>query len=434
MELYVHIPFCVRKCKYCDFLSFPADETTKKRYVEALCNEIEYCGRVLPKILIEDNNNLQEFCKNFASADGKKVTKNEEKDAKPHKMGKVAVDTIYFGGGTPTALPSDDLVQILQKIKEEFVANDDAEITFECNPATIDKNGLQKLQKNGVNRLSIGLQSTFDDELELLGRIHNYEEFLQIFSWAREVGFKNLNVDLISALPGQTTEKYKKSLQRLIGLQPEHISSYSLILEEGTPFYELYNKRLEILPDEETDREMYHLTKNLLRENGYERYEISNYAKPGFESKHNSGYWKRIPYLGLGLGASSLINNIRYRKKSDLAEYLQFFGLQEKTCKNANEKDVEIIPQNLIEECEILDVVDQMGEFMYLGLRMSEGVFSEDFQREFHKDLWQVYGDVIEKMEKEGLIIIEKAENGERIFLSEFGMDVSNYVFEKFLD
>ena len=426
MELYVHIPFCVRKCKYCDFLSFPADEITKKHYVEALCNEITYCGRVLPNILIEEKNGLRENEADFA-------TKNEEKTAKASKMGKVAVDTIYFGGGTPTALPVDELVRILQKIKEEFVINDDAEITFECNPATIDKNGLQKLQKNGVNRLSIGLQSTFDDELELLGRIHNYDDFLQIFTWAREVGFKNLNVDLISALPGQTAEKYKMSLRRLIELQPEHISSYSLILEEGTPFFERYNKCLEMLPDEETDREMYHLTKTLLQEAGYERYEISNYAKPGFESKHNSGYWKRVPYLGLGLGASSLINNTRYRKKGDLALYLQIFGMQEKTCKIAKNEKMVIFPMELLEEQEILDIVDQMGEFMYLGLRMSKGVLSEDFYKEFHKELWQVYGDVIEKLVKEGLLIVEKEGEGKRIFLSEFGMDVSNYVFEKFL-
>lgn len=426
MELYVHIPFCVKKCKYCDFLSFAADENTKKRYVEALCNEIIYCANVLPKILIDQKKILMEQNDVWES-------QNEEKTAKPCKMGKVEVDTIYFGGGTPTALPVDDLVQILQKIKEEFVVNDDAEITFECNPATIDKKGLQKLQKNGVNRLSIGLQSSFDDELKLLGRIHNFDDFLEIFYAAREVGFKNLNVDLISALPGQTTEKYKISLQRLIKLQPEHISSYSLILEEGTPFYELYNERLEMLPDEETDREMYHLTKTMLQENGYDRYEISNYAKPGFESKHNSGYWKRIPYLGLGLGASSLINNTRYRKKSDLASYLQIFGLQEKTCRMAKNEKNEIFPQNLIEECETLDVVDQMGEFMYLGLRMSNGVNSEDFFKEFNQELRKVYGEVIDKLERDGLLIVKEEGKGERFFLSEFGMDVSNFVFEKFL-
>ncbi|MBQ8188955.1 MAG: radical SAM family heme chaperone HemW [Lachnospiraceae bacterium] len=426
MELYVHIPFCIKKCKYCDFLSFPADETVKKRYVEALCNEINYSGKALHKILIDKKQNLQEKCEGFWG-------ENEQKAAKARKTGKIEVDTIYFGGGTPTALAADDLVQILQKIKEEFVVNDDAEITFECNPATIDKKGLQKLQKNGVNRLSIGLQSTFDDELELLGRIHNFDDFLRIFEDARAVGFKNLNVDLISALPGQTVEKYKTSIQRLIKLQPEHISSYSLILEEGTPFYELYNGCFEKLPDEETDREMYHLTKTMLQENGYERYEISNYAKPGFESKHNSGYWKRIPYLGLGLGASSLINNTRYRKKSDLALYLQIFGMQEKTCKFAKNEKMEIFPNELIEECETLDVVDRMAEFMYLGLRMCKGVSTTDFQREFNMDLWKVYGDVIEKLEKDGLLKVQKGNNGDRICLSDFGMDVSNYVFEKFI-
>lgn len=380
MELYVHIPFCVKKCRYCDFLSMPADENTKNLYAEALCHEIEYYGRA-------------------------------------------SVETVYFGGGTPSVIGAERLVRILECIRNHFAVREDAEITIEINPATIDKKGLQKLKENGVNRLSIGLQSTNDEELKLLGRIHNYMDFLRMYDHAREVGFKNLNVDLISSLPGQSVERYLESLEKIIELKPEHISSYSLILEEGTPFYEVYSQRPDLLPDEDTDRRMYYLTKDELQRAGYVRYEISNYAKAGCESKHNSGYWKRAPYLGLGLGASSFINHTRWKNISKLKEYLQIWG------------QTEFKRKELFDGCRVekekLTLQDEMAEYMYLGLRMSEGVSMERFEQCFDRKMSEVYGDILEKLEKQELLVIEGQKD--RVYLTDFGMDVSNYVFEKFL-
>lgn len=395
MELYIHIPFCVKKCRYCDFLSMPADEDTRDRYVEALCHEIEAYGRA-------------------------------------------SIETIYFGGGTPSVIGAEKLIRILECVRTHFAVMEEAEITVEINPATIDKKGLQKLRENGVNRLSIGLQSINDEELKLLGRIHDHEDFLRIYDDARKVGFKNLNVDLISSLPGQTVERYLESLEKVIELKPEHISSYSLILEEGTPFYEVYSQRPDLLPKEEEDREMYHQTREKLREAGYESYEISNYAKPGFESKHNSGYWKRIPYLGLGLGASSFMNHARWKNISDLKEYLQIWGQTD--IENAG-KFVGYGPEKemvgtgkgcrIHEEYEKLTLQDEMAEYMYLGLRMSEGISMEEFEQSFGLKMTEVYGDVLKKLEKQGLLVIEGQKD--RVYLTDFGMDVSNYVFEKFL-
>jgi oxygen-independent coproporphyrinogen-3 oxidase len=349
---------------------------------------------------------------------------------------KQEIETVYFGGGTPSVIGADNLIVLLQKIKERFSVKTDVEITVEINPATIDKSGLQKLKEHGVNRLSIGLQSTDDAKLKLLGRVHTYDDFLRVYQTARETGFKNLNVDLISSLPGQTVSEYLQNLQQVIALQPEHISSYSLILEEGTPFYETYAKHPELLPNEEEDREMYHLTKTKLREAGYERYEISNYAKPGFASKHNSGYWKRVPYLGMGLGASSFYDHIRTRNISDLNEYLQIWsdigktedvGKPEKTVKSDEAEEV----KKIIEETEELTLQDEMAEYMYLGLRMSEGVSVLAFETYFGQSMLQVYGDVLAVLKAQKLL--EEDQTNERICLTDFGMDVSNYVFEKFL-
>jgi oxygen-independent coproporphyrinogen-3 oxidase len=333
---------------------------------------------------------------------------------------KQEIETVYFGGGTPSVIGAERLTILLQEIRKDFALNTDAEITVEINPATMDEKGLQTLKENGVNRLSIGLQSANDTELRLLGRVHSYDDFLKIYQFARKVGFKNLNVDLISSLPGQTIDSYLYNLQQVIALQPEHISSYSLIVEEGTPFYEIYGDHPELLPDEDTDREMYHLTKTKLQEMGYERYEISNYAKPGFASKHNSGYWKRTPYLGVGLGAASFDNHKRKKNVSDLKTYLRVW----------NDQNSDILSEGC-EEIEILTLEDEMAEFMYLGLRMSEGVARKDFEENFGKPIQQVYGGVLEQLKRQKLL--EEDLNGERIRLTDFGMDVSNYVFEKFL-
>lgn len=399
MELYLHIPFCVRKCNYCDFLSMPADDETMERYTGALCREIRY------------------YAGNAGgSENGNRVPGN--------------VETVYFGGGTPSVIGADRLVEILRCIRENFALRPDAEITVEINPATIDRDGLQKLYENGVNRLSIGLQSADNRELKLLGRIHNYEDFLHTFAAAREVGFKNLNVDLISSLPGQTVETYVTSLEKLIALGPEHISAYSLIIEEGTPFYETYGAHPELLPDEEADREMYHLTKDKLREAGYERYEISNYAKPGFESKHNSGYWKRVPYLGLGLGASSFLKHARWRNISDLKEYLQIWtDAQGVVCEKGQSAVPVILPG--CEEYDVLSLQDEMAEYLYLGLRMSEGISVSGFEACFGQTLADRYGRQLEELRRDGLLVTDWEKD--RIFLTDFGTDVSNYVFGKFL-
>ncbi len=384
MELYIHIPFCVQKCKYCDFLSMTADEETKERYVEALMCEIAYYGRHM-----------------------------EEADK--------TLETVYFGGGTPTVIGAGNLIRILDCVKSHFRLKEGCEITIELNPATIDGEGLRELYRNGVNRLSIGLQSAHNEELKLLGRIHDYEQFLEVFREVRKAGFQNVNVDLISSLPGQSVEDYKDSLQKVILLNPEHISAYSLILEEGTPFYESYVNHPELLPDEETDREMYHLTKELLKAAGYERYEISNYAKPGFESKHNSGYWKRVPYLGTGLGASSFRGGKRRKNETNLKEYLQNW---KKTSQNT-------VFEGRFDEIYALSLQDEMAEYMFLGLRMSRGISIKGFEECFGKGLFDVYGKVIEKLKKEGLLEVKEEED--RIYLTDFGMDVSNYVFEWFL-
>lgn len=388
MELYIHIPFCVKKCGYCDFLSMVCRESDRKRYVDALCREIAYYGKI---------------------------------------YGMERIDTIYIGGGTPSVLGADALVRILEQVKEKFYVNLHAEVTIELNPATIEKEGLHKLKENGVNRLSIGLQSADNEELKRLGRIHTFEDFLQVYQDARTAGFDNINVDLISSLPGQSVADYEKSLDKVIGLLPEHISSYSLILEEGTLFFRLYGTHPELLPTEEEDREMYRLTRDRLEEAGYERYEISNYARPGFASKHNSGYWKRIPYLGLGLGASSFLDHARWKNIDNLKEYLQIWDEQDGVCERET-------AERYRREWEELTLQDEMAEYMYLGLRMKEGVTAKAFEEAFGRSLHEVYGGIVAGLEKDGLLVVDDR-NGEggRIYLTDYGIDVSNYVFGKFI-
>lgn len=383
MELYVHIPFCVKKCNYCDFLSMPADDTVKKQYVQALKNEIGYYAESLPEKL----------------------------------------ETIYFGGGTPSVLMPEQLTELLDLIRSKFDVCPDAEITIEINPATMEYKGLHKLRKAGFNRLSIGLQSVQNDKLLLLGRIHTYEQFLHIYSDARKAGFQNINIDCMSALPGQFLEEYTEGLHNIISLNPEHISSYSLILEENTPFYEQYANHKELLPDEETDRAMYHETKRILQAAGYYRYEISNYAKAGFESKHNSGYWERVPYLGVGLGASSFIRGYRTRNIGDLKQYISLWTL---TKEPVNE---DLYQQ--YDEIEQLSKEDAMAEYFFLGLRMTRGVSIQQFETQFGCSAFERFSKELQELEKEKLILVDR--NQDRIALTEFGMDVSNWVFEKFI-
>lgn len=399
LSLYIHIPFCVRKCNYCDFLSAPCDEETKQKYVESLCREME------------------ERAKEF-------------QDRK--------VDTVFLGGGTPSILEKKQMEQIMVSLRSSFQILPNAEISMEMNPGTVDRQKLETYKKIGINRLSIGLQSANNEELKILGRIHTWEDFLQTWEMVQEAGFTNVNIDLMSALPGQSLESYEETLRKVLALKPEHISAYSLIVEEGTPFFEWYGEREEEqrgtaaaekilvqssqtmnmemkakqLPDESTDRKMYEMTKKLLEEQGYYRYEISNYARKGYECKHNIGYWKRKEYLGLGIGAASLIGNRRWSNASDLQAYLE------------GEKETE--------EQTILSVTDQMEEFMFLGLRMMEGVSFVEFEKQFGKTLQEVYGVQIAKLEKQGLLKYNQ-ETG-RYALTLQGIDVSNQVFVEFIE
>lgn len=390
LSLYIHIPFCVQKCGYCDFLSAPADEKARDRYVQALLMEIErYRG-------------------------------TETADRK--------IKTLYIGGGTPSILSVNQLDCIIQKIKCTFNFCDDIEASMEMNPGTASKEKCRALYQMGINRLSIGLQSTNDMELKTLGRIHSYEDFLNTYTWCREAGFQNINVDLMAALPYQTAESYTTGLRKIIHLAPEHISAYSLILEEGTPFYQKYNSGCYPLPDEEQERLMYRETEQILAQAGYERYEISNYAKKGYACRHNLVYWQGGDYLGLGLGSSSYMDGVRFHNTTDLNTYVNQCAY--------------------VEDREELSVQAKMEEFMFLGLRVMAGVSGTEFEKRFGKTMEDVYGDVLRKHEEEGLLQIERKEdrkeaaaaepvkgktNIEKVMLTTKGVDVSNYVFADFL-
>lgn len=378
LGIYIHIPFCIRKCAYCDFLSFASEEEARKKYIRSLISEIEQW------------NDIKRW----------------------------HITSIFIGGGTPSVLKKEETALILEAVYNKFQVDDDAEITTEANPGTLTKDKLYTYREHGINRLSLGLQSVHDQELNLLGRIHTYEDFLKGFHMAREAGFKNINVDLMSALPGQTVDSWRKSLSEILRLKAEHVSAYSLIIEEGTPFYEKYaeDARLrdmgedcQILPSEEDERRMYYETRRLTKEYGLEQYEISNYAKPGYECRHNQAYWLRQDYLGFGLGASSLIDNVRFRNTADLAQYN--LGVFKK------------------EETEVLSVQEQMEETMFLGLRMKDGVSLEEFETVFHTPFSAVYGKAVQELKKEGLVHVED----KRILLTEKGFDLSNYTLAQFL-
>lgn len=406
LELYLHIPFCERKCAYCDFLSAPADLPVRISYIKKLQEEIAYYGA---------------------------------------QYGEYQVSSIFFGGGTPTILEGYQLAAILETVKEHFNITTDAEITVECNPGTLTAGKAEKLVQAGFNRLSMGLQSADDRELQLLGRIHNFAQFLESYDLARKAGFQNINVDLMSALPGQTLKSWQDTLQKVTALCPEHISAYSLIIEEGTPFYERFaeDERIReegghprLLPEEDVERQMYELTETFLHTKGYERYEISNYAKPGYECRHNCGYWTRKDYLGLGLGASSLVEHQRFQNTSELKTYLeQEYSPQ---CEGQHERIAETI--QLQEETgltqtghhihiETLDKKSEMEEFMFLGLRLMAGISRQQFEKKIQVTLNSVYGEVLRKLKGEQLI----EEVAGYVRLTEHGIDVSNYVLAEFL-
>ena len=389
ISIYIHIPFCIRKCLYCDFLSAPSTPDCIEQYVCALESEIRF------------------------SPDLNGLTAAEIPDDP-----EIQVDTVFLGGGTPSLLTPDQLERILTAVRKSYRVQDGAEISMEVNPGTADLERLQAYRGAGINRLSIGVQSVDDAELALLGRIHRAGQAEKIFREARRAGFDNINIDLMSALPGQTADKWEQNLRIVCEWGPEHISAYSLIIEEGTPFAEM---DLPPLPSEEEDRLMYHRTQTVLAEYGYQRYEISNYARPGRACRHNCGYWTGHEYLGLGLGASSLIGDRRFKVTASMPEYLRRIRLAD----SGEIKD----PAQYYEEIQQLTLRDRMEEFMFLGLRLTEGVSETEFRRRFGNPIDAVYGPVLARHTDGGLL----ERTGDRIRLTEKGLDLANYVMSDFL-
>ena len=372
LELYIHIPFCMQKCQYCDFLSGPSDQETRDRYIEALLAEIQAVQGVEAYEIV----------------------------------------SVFIGGGTPSVLKAEAIASIMETIQKKFCFSPDAEITIESNPGTVDLAKLKAYRKAGINRLSLGLQSTDSKELRMLGRIHTFEQFKNSLAIARNAGFTNINIDLMSALPGQTIESFTRVLKEAVSLNTEHISVYSLIIEEGTRLYDNIDNYPDI-PDDDDDRKMYALTKEILGQAGYERYEISNYAKDGYACRHNIGYWKRTEYLGLGLGASSLYGENRFSNTRDMQEYLGFSGNTERIRKDVLK----------------LSLKDQIEEFMYLGLRMTEGISEIDFEQNFGQKLENIYGSVLQKYKETGFL--EKTGTNWRF--TRKGIHVSNHILAELL-
>lgn len=376
--VYIHIPFCVKKCSYCDFLSFgnaSEEAGLKAAYVKALCSEISaFKGRAADR----------------------------------------CVTSVFLGGGTPSVMQSEYIKQIFDSLNDAFDISRTAEISIECNPGTVSAEKLETYRECGINRISFGLQSTDDGDLQVLGRIHSFEDFLESYRLARKAGFKNINIDLMSAIPGQTIEKWTENLKRAVELKPEHISAYSLIIEEGTPFYDMYGGMDSMgklpLPDEDAEREMYYITKELLGAHGYERYEISNYSGKGRECRHNCGYWQGTDYAGFGLGAASLFEGYRYSDTSDIKKYI--------SCEWMDGESVHLLSEK-----------ERIEEFMFLGLRMSKGVSAAEFKNRFNRDIEEIYGGRIKMLSENRLLLFD---NG-RWRLTDYGVDLSNRVLAEFL-
>lgn len=374
LSLYIHIPFCAKKCLYCDFPSWQGCESYFEDYTESLLNEIKNGERI------------------YSDYD---------------------ISTIFIGGGTPTVLSPKLLGKITDAVLERYNVESNAEITSEANPGTVDGYKLKEMKAMGINRLSFGVQAWQNNILKALGRIHDRETFLKNLDEAKNAGFENINCDLMFSLPNQTFKDWMETLENFSKLDIQHISAYSLIVEDGTPFKKMQEEGRLLLPDEETDRKMYSAANEMLAKNGFERYEISNFAKKGFESRHNITYWETRPYIGFGLGSHSYFQEERYNNTYDLKEYIAANGDAKK----------------LRENKEFLTDKEKEEEFMFMGLRMKKGISTDEFSRRFGRDIYSVYGEKIEELLDEKLI--EKKEN--RIMLTKRGTDVSNIVFERFI-
>ena len=362
--LYIHMPFCKQKCYYCDFISYPNKDNYVEEYIDTLIKEYR-------------NYKAEEYI----------------------------IKTIYIGGGTPSYIDS----KYIAKIFNEINIKNAEEITIEVNPGTVTEEKLIDYKNIGINRLSIGLQATQDNLLKSIGRIHTYNHFLQTYNLARKVGFTNINVDLMLGLPGQTINDLKESVEKIIELKPEHISIYSLIREEGTKLYQMVQEGKYILPEEDDERKMYWLVKTMLEEKGYTHYEISNFAKKGYESHHNTDCWKQKEYVGLGAAAHSYLNGRRYSNKENIEEYL----------KDYNNKDIH----------EEQDKLSQEKEFMILGLRRIGGINISEFKNKFGDNLIYIFREELNKLVNQDLVEVDLDD----IRLTQKGIDVANIVWEEFI-
>ncbi|MDI6601691.1 MAG: radical SAM family heme chaperone HemW [Thermoanaerobacteraceae bacterium] len=371
--LYVHIPFCKRKCLYCDFNSYPSKEYLIDNYIDAVLKEaVYYNGEV------------------------RNIT------------------TVFIGGGTPTVLSPGQLSRLINGIVYTFEIRDNVEITIEANPGTLDKEKLSVLRQAGVNRLSLGVQSMDDRLLKKLGRIHSVQDFVENFEEARYLGFDNINVDLMFGLPGQAMEDWTDTINKILTLNPEHISCYGLMIEEDTPYYKLYKKGELLLPDDDTEREMYWKAVKMLESHGYIHYEISNFAKRDYECRHNLKYWKDKQYIGLGAGAHSYYKGYRYANELFPEKYIEAID-------SGNRAFV---------QKEYIDKKSEMEEYVFMGLRLMEGIKIEDFENRFGVSPYNIYGESIDKLIKLGLIELQE----DMIYLTERGIDLSNQVFMEFMD
>ncbi len=383
--LYIHIPFCKRKCKYCDFISYSNREHLIDRYIECLKYEIRDIGI----------SNLHDYKKGLDDL--------------------INLKTIYIGGGTPSVIDSKYIKEILSEIKQNFKISSDVETTIEVNPGTVNETKLQDYKDAGINRLSIGLQSTNDNTLERIGRIHTYEEFLNTYNLARKIGFRNINVDLMLALPEQNMEELTDGLEKVIELKPEHISIYSLILEEGTTLYKEIEEGKYVLPDDNMERKMYWKTKKMLENTGYIHYEISNFAKKGFESKHNLSCWNGEEYIGVGVAAHSYTNNVRYSNIGDIEEYINNF-------ENGKAIDNFVFHEKQTNE-------SKMKDYMILGLRKIEGINIDIFKNKFLQNPLYLFRKELEQLINEKLLIVD----GNYIKLTDKGLDLANLVWKEFV-